>query len=75
MDKADKGRLMIKIGVFFRYQLTRVVPDKIQRAVKWLCVFFMFQVQHSRSIILLYVSFLHIIIILFHMISYTVHHR
>jgi len=23
---------------FFWYQLTRVVPDKIQRAVKWLCV-------------------------------------
>jgi len=25
--------------VFFWYQLTRVVPDKIQRAVKWLCVY------------------------------------
>ena len=23
---------------FFWYRLTRVVPDKIQRAVKWLCV-------------------------------------
>ena len=22
----------------FWYQLTRVVPDKVQRAVKWLCV-------------------------------------
>jgi len=23
---------------FFRYWLTRVVPEKIQRAVKWFCV-------------------------------------
>ena len=26
----------------FWYQLTRVVPDKVQRAVKWLCVFVYF---------------------------------
>jgi len=42
MDEAVKGRLMIMIRVmsecFFWYQLTRVVRDKIHRAVKWLCV-------------------------------------
>jgi len=35
---------MTTIGVigecFFCYRFTRVVPDKIQRAVKWLCVLF-----------------------------------
>jgi len=29
------------VECFFSYQLTRVVSDKIQRAVKWLCVGFM----------------------------------
>jgi len=42
MDEADKGRLMTTIGVvggcFFWYRLTRVVPHKIQSAVKWLFV-------------------------------------
>jgi len=39
MDEADKGRLMTTIDeCFFWYQLIWVVPDKIHRAVKRLCV-------------------------------------
>jgi len=42
MEEADKGWLMTTIGLsgecFFWYRLTRVVPNKIWRAVKWLYV-------------------------------------
>ena len=34
---------------FFWYQLTQVVPDKVQRAVKWLCVCVR-SLIHSQSI-------------------------
>ena len=42
MEEVYKGWFMMRIGVswwmFFWHQLTWIIPDKIQRAVKWLCV-------------------------------------
>jgi len=36
---------------FFWYRLTRVVPDKFHRAVKWLCVCVLFNVSDHFDVV------------------------